>query len=386
MKVIRFVFALVLFLISLLAIIPAPNYDAWELSIVVTELGWIIALASLLVFLPGWWRTALGRLAAGLGFAAFVLSLSPILRALPIARALPSRLQTAFGDTTAKSLPGAAARSKSFVGRDWIIGIHKEKVRHDSFGYLAGDGERLGIDLYRPLNSGEALPLVVMIHGGSWRGGTRAELAALNPYLAARGYAVASIDYRLAPKFPHPAASQDVDRAIRFLKANSSQLQLDPSRIVLVGRSAGGQLALLHAYTANDPSIRGVVAFYAPSDQNYGYEHPSNPRVINSIDVLEKFLAGNPKTVPAAYHDASPVNFVSGSTPPTLLIHGVKDELVSVHQSERLDSALAQSGRSHLFLRFPWATHGCDYFINGPCGQISTYAIERFLAAVLKQN
>src|SRR5689334_2689787 len=117
MNVIRFVFALVLFLVSLLAIIPAPNYDAWELSIVATELGWIIALASLLVFLPGWWRTAWGRLAAGLGFAALVLSLSPLLRALPIARGLPSRLQTAFGDTTAKSLPGVAARPKSFVGR-----------------------------------------------------------------------------------------------------------------------------------------------------------------------------------------------------------------------------------------------------------------------------
>src|SRR5689334_3719676 len=108
MKIIRFIFALALFLLSLLAIIPAPNYDAWELSVLVTELGWIIALASLLVFLPGWWRTAWGRLAAGLGFAAFVLSLSPMLRALPVARALPSRLQTAFGDTAAKSLPGAA--------------------------------------------------------------------------------------------------------------------------------------------------------------------------------------------------------------------------------------------------------------------------------------
>jgi acetyl esterase/lipase len=195
---------------------------------------------------------------------------------------------------------------------------------------------------------------------------------------------VASIDYRLAPKFHHPAASDDVDRAIRFLKANASQLQLDASRIVLIGRSAGGQLALLTAYTSDDPAIRGVVAFYPPSDQNYGYEHPSNPAVINSREVLEGFLGGTPTTIPNAYREASPVNFVSASTPPTLLIHGVKDELVSVNQSDLLDARLVATKRPHLYLRFPWATHGCDYFFNGLCGQISTYAIERFLSAVMK--
>lgn len=384
MKVLRFIFALVLFLVSLLAIIPAPNYDAWELSILVTELGWVIALASLLVFLPGWWRTGWGRLAAGLGFAAFALSISPLLRALPIARSLTPKLQSSFGDTNPKSLPGAKARAKSFLARDWIIGVHANKVRRDSVKYSASDGQRLGIELYRPLNSGEALPLVVIIHGGSWRGGNRGELAGLNSYLAARGYAVASIDYRLAPKFHHPAASDDVDRAIRFLKANASQLQLDATRIVLIGRSAGGQLALLTAYTSDDPSIRGVVAFYPPSDQNYGYDHPSNPAVINSGQVLEGFLGGTPTTIPNAYREASPVNFVSASTPPTLLIHGAKDELVSVHQSEQLDARLTEAKRAHLFLKFPWATHGCDYFFNGLCGQISTYAIERFLAAEMK--
>lgn len=384
MKVLRFFFALVLFLVSLLAIIPAPNYYAWELSILVTELGWVIALASLLVFLPGWWRTAWGRLAAGLAFAAFVLSISPLLRALPVARTLPAKLQSTFGAAQPKSLTGASARAKSFLARDWIIGVHTDKVRRDSVKYSASDGQQLGIDLYRPLNSGEALPLVVVVHGGSWRGGNRGELPGLDLYLAARGYGVASIDYRLAPKVHHPAASDDVDRAIRLLKANASQLQLDPTRIVLIGRSAGGQLALLTAYTSDDRSIRGVVAFYPPSDQNYGYAHPSNPAVINSGQVLEAFLGGTPTTIPNAYRESSPVNFVSASTPPTLLIHGAKDELVSVNQSDLLDARLEAAKRPHLFLRFPWATHGCDYFFNGLCGQISTYAIERFLSAVMK--
>ncbi|HUQ20128.1 MAG TPA: hypothetical protein VM099_10995, partial [Gemmatimonadaceae bacterium] len=132
MKIVRFFFALVLFLVSLLAIIPAPNFSAWQLSIPVIELGWVVALASLLVFLPGWWRTAWGRLAAGLAFAAFVLSISPLLRALPVARALPAKLQSAFGNAPPKSLTGAPPRAKSFLARDWIIGVHANKVRRDS--------------------------------------------------------------------------------------------------------------------------------------------------------------------------------------------------------------------------------------------------------------
>jgi acetyl esterase/lipase len=126
------------------------------------------------------------------------------------------------------------------------------------------------------------------------------------------------------------------------------------------------------------------VGFYPPSDQVFGYEHPSNPRVINSTQTLEDFLGGSPQTARAAYTSASPINFVGPSTVPTLLIHGTLDELVFAKQSERLDARLAAAHRPHLFLLLPWATHGCDYNFNGPCGQISTYAIERFLAVVMQ--
>ena len=225
---------------------------------------------------------------------------------------------------------------------------------------------------------------MIMINGGSWRGGTRHDLPALNRYLASRGYAVAAVSYRFAPKYPHPAASEDVHAAIQYVRTNAARLGIDSSRMALIGRSAGAQLALLAAYTASDPAIRGVVGFYAPSDQIFGYEHPSNPRVLNSTAVLEAFLAGDPRTAGEAYRTASPINFVGARTVPTLLIHGVKDELVSVEQSERLDRRLSAAGRPHLFLRLPWATHGCDYVFNGPCGQLSTYAIERFLSSVMR--
>jgi len=224
--------------------------------------------------------------------------------------------------------------------------------------------------------------LVIAIHGGSWRTGNRVDLPALNYYLASRGYVVASPSYRFAPEFPYPAASQDIEAAISFLKANSKQLGIDSTRIVLLGRSAGAQLALLAGYTGNDPSIKGVVSLYGPTDQKWGWDNPSNPRVYNSAETLSAFLNGDPKTQPEAYRRSSPLNFVGPKTPPTLMIHGTQDPLVSSRQSLRLDSALVAGKRPHLFIELPWATHGCDYIFNGPCGQISTYAIEKFIAAV----
>jgi acetyl esterase/lipase len=382
---IRLVFALAVFLASLLALFPAPTYLAWELSIGVTEWGHVLALIALLVFLPGWNRTASGRISVLFGTFAIPLALSPLLRALPVAETLPSKVTSAFGGRNPSQGPGAAARPRPLVYRDLFTGVYTPAIRIDTATYVMRNGKPLSLDLYRPASPRTGpLPLVVMIHGGSWRGGSRRDLPELNRYLAARGYAVAAVSYRFAPANPHPAASNDIRAAIQFLKSNARRLGVDATRIALIGRSAGGQLALLEAYTGRDPGIRGVVAMYAPSDQVFGYENPSNPRVINSTVILENYLAGNPRTKPEAYRTASPINFVSRSTVPTLLVHGVKDELVWVRQSERLDAKLAAANRPHFFLKLPWATHGCDYNFSGPCGQMSTYAIEIFLGEVMR--
>jgi acetyl esterase/lipase len=152
---------------------------------------------------------------------------------------------------------------------------------------------------------------------------------------------------------------------------------------VLLGRSAGAQLALLVAYTANDPAIRGVISFYGPTDFPYIYTHPTNPAVLDSDRVLKQFLGGGLEQAPATYDAASPVNFVGHDTPPTLLIHGGRDELVWPINSQLVAERLEAAGRPYVLLDLPWATHGCDFNFTGPCGQISTYAVERFLAAVV---
>lgn len=381
--ILRLGLALILFCASLLAVFPAPTYNLWKLSIGVTEWGHFLALAALLVLLPGWRRVPSGRVAALLGVIAICLALSSLLRAIPVGGTLPERAASAFGAGQPLSLPGAVSLPDPLSLSRLVRGTDNREVRRETLTYVVRDGKPLELDLYRRDRAAPSAPLVITIHGGSWRGGSRRDLPELNSHLAARGYVVASLSYRFAPEFPHPAATDDVNAAIEYLKANASGLGVDQARIALIGRSAGGQLALLSAYTKNDPSIRGVVAFYPPTDQNWGYVHPTNPRVINSTAILEGYLAGNPSTAAEAYRTSSPLNYVGPRTVPTLLIHGTKDEIVSVRQSARLDSALAAAGRPHLFLELPWATHGCDFNFRGPCAQLSTWAIERFLASVL---
>jgi len=274
--------------------------------------------------------------------------------------------------------------------------VRSPRVRKDRLVYAARDGLQLALDLYRPAGLGARdlgltdsaqtpnpkpqVPCVVVIHGGSWQNGDSRQFPRLNAYLAARGYVVAAINYRLSPQHRFPAQRDDVLAAIGFLKANAAELGIDPTRFVLLGRSAGGHLALLAAYTARDPAIRGVISFYAPTDLLWGYEHPARKRVIDGCAVIEAFLGGGPTAIPDTYTIASPLSFAGAACPPTLLIHGARDNLVSPHQSEMLAGRLAAAGCPHFYLSLPWATHACDANFSGPSGQISTYAIERFLA------
>jgi acetyl esterase/lipase len=151
---------------------------------------------------------------------------------------------------------------------------------------------------------------------------------------------------------------------------------------VLIGRSAGAQLALLTAYTAGVSAVAGVVSLYGPADLQFAWDHPGNPSVYDGTGTLERYLGGPPSAVGVKYREASPYDRVGESTPPTLMIHGRKDEIVWVEQSRRLDARLAEAGRPRLLVELPWATHGCDFTFAGPCGQLTLYAVERFIAAV----
>jgi len=249
---------------------------------------------------------------------------------------------------------------------------------------MAYSGDLL-LDFYHPVRAGAGpAPCVILVHGGGWESGGRDEIAPFDHWLARRGYAVAAISYRLAPRFIWPAQRDDLLAAIAFLKARAPVLGIDPARLVLAGRSAGGNIAEATAYGAHDPSIRGVIALYAPADLHFAWAYAREDDVLKSPMLMRQFLGGTPETAHAAYDSASGYLMVGKSTPPTLLVHGDLDTLVWHRQSERLDAKLAASGVAHAFVSLPWATHALDYNLNGPGGQLTTYAVEWFLAAVTR--
>ena len=376
----RLWFAVLLFLAALLAVMPAQSYNLWKASIAGAELGHLVAIAAFLALLiPGWWRSIMGQLAGALTVVAIALAISPSVRAFLAARDLDAQLTSAFGGASANSARQPIAL-RPLLTWPSFPGVEVTTLR-----YAGRADSALELDVYQSAATpSQEKPLVVTVHGGSWVGGNRRDLPALNHYLASRGYVVAAPSYRFAPANPFPAATEDVNAAIDYLKSHAKRLGIDSSKIVLIGRSAGGQLALQAGYTTRDASIKGVVAMYAPSDQQWGWENPTNPRVYDSYSALRTFLNGEPSQAPEAYKASSPINYIGSHTIPTLLIHGAMDPLVSIRQSERLDSALAAAGRPHYLVKMPWATHGCDYVFNGPCGQIATFAIERFLQTVTR--
>ena len=154
---------------------------------------------------------------------------------------------------------------------------------------------------------------------------------------------------------------------------------------MLLGRSAGAQIALLAAYTLPNAGIKAVIDFYGPADMVWGYSVPANPLVMNSRLVMERYLGGPYKVVPQKYAASSPIEFINRQTVPTLIIHGGNDVLVAYEHSTRLNAKLQQNGIKHYWLKLPWATHGFDYNLNGPGGQLSTYAVEAFLGEVVQQ-
>jgi acetyl esterase/lipase len=376
--------AAIVALAALLAVLPAQSYRLFQARLVASEGSAWTLLAACLVLLtarPG----RRGFVVATLAVLSIAAAATPIVRAQPVASSLPDRLASAFGRLPETHV-AVTRRRAPLVIRDLVGGVGLPDLVPRTIVYATVDSRELLMDVFTPQPSRAVAPGVIVVHGGGWRGGTRTEFSGLARHLAGLGYVVASIDYRLVPSSPFPAARDDVTAAVAALHAHALEIGLDTNRLALIGRSAGAQLVLLAAYTLRDPAVKGVVSFYGPTDLVYGYEHPADPDVFDSTAALAAYLGGHLRDRGATYRTASPIEYVARTTPPTLIIHGTPDELVEVEQSRRLDRRLSEAGVPHLLLELPWASHGCDYFLRGPCGQISAYAVEQFLARVLRAD
>ncbi len=359
---------------ALLTIVEVPADALWKPAIAATEWGHVLALVTLGVAATPRWRSRPAKAGAVVAVVAALLFASTFARACPVAADLEAWLTAAFGAPR-----GVPSRSAPLRLVDLGLGLPPAPDVEVTAHRYSGD---LALDLYAAPGSAAPRPAVLVVHGGSWRGGDRTQLPAICRYLAARGYAAASIDHRLAPAHPFPAAHEDVLAAIAWLRREGPALGLDPARLVLYGRSSGAHLALLAAYTSPPGTVRGVIALYPPTDLVWSWDHPTNPRVLDTPGVLRDFLGGSPAERPDAYRAASPLGLATASAPPTLLVHGGRDELVFARQSQRLAERLAELRVPHLLVELPWATHGCDANLDGPSGQLLTFSVERFLAAV----
>lgn len=237
------------------------------------------------------------------------------------------------------------------------------------------------LDIYLPEKpSDKPLPLVVWIHGGGWRGGSKN--GCLATYLIPHGYAAASVEYRFSQKALFPAQIQDCQAAIRFLRANAAKYNIDPDRFGVAGDSAGGHLSALvgaaggaSAFTpigGNDKTsdrVQAVCDFYGPANFNTVVEQAAADKNVKNIFKFNtpsdpySSLIGVPLHEDKAKSDAvSPVHFVSKDDPPYLILHGTADALVPYAQSEELAAALKQAGVPVLLQRFPNAGHGGPVF------------------------
>jgi acetyl esterase/lipase len=370
--------------LATLTVMPAPTHFLWKATVAATEWGYWIAIAAILPIVPTRNQTKFGKMGAVLSLGAIGLFLIPVVRASEMNRELPAAFNERFGfERRVRAHMAEAARPEPLIFPELLRPLELPAVRFEERVFSTHEDEKLTLDVYRPAYQHDPLPGLIVVHGGTWQSGSNAEFVALNAYLAGRDYVVAAINYRLSPPHQFPAGRDDVLAAIAYLKVYGHEFGMDPTRIALLGRSAGGQLALLAAYTAGEPAIRGVISIYGPTDLQFGFEHPAPPRLFDTREALTTYLGGAPADASDAYFAASPINFVSSSSPATLLIHGMRDGIVSPDESARLETKLQKAGVKHLFVRLPWATHGCDRSFGGPCGQIATYAVERFLDGVM---
>lgn len=247
--------ATLVFGLSLLTVVPAPVRVNWKLALLAGEYGHMLAALPVVLIVIVWSSAQspvacwLVTLLAAVAWGCF---LKPVVQAGQIAGTLPGKLTAAFGPVRAGAQP--------FALRALFI-RSKSMVRPATHEYAPG---RL-LDFY-PAVGAPAAPCIVVIHGGGWDGGDRTEIAHFNAWLASAGYAVAAIDYRLAPRHPWPAQRDDVRQSLVWLRANAPRLGFAADQFVLCGRSAGGQVAAAVGCAMQDPAIRGIISLYAPQD------------------------------------------------------------------------------------------------------------------------
>jgi acetyl esterase/lipase len=426
----------------------------------VRKLGFLSALAAALTLIrpkkhgPGW---MFSKIAAGSWspFAAAAGGLAALLGLF--SKDLFAVLTGLFGAVVAGrhvqkvTAPHDYLFSEAF-GRDWqacIPSALRKRFLAQRYSVLSGDppparwqqdvqvgthvetGDPLLADIWEPPTDVPRTGLaVIYLHGSAWYYldkdfGTRRFFQ----HLASQGHVILDLAYTLAPKAQLHAMVADVKRAIAWMKTNAAAYEVNPERIVLMGGSAGGHLALLSAYTPNHPefqpadveadtAVHAVVSYYAPVEMSATYRYfqkshgrsllgqilaqprladrldsffvrnrilPPYGKLSDTLDVIPGLLGGTPEQVPELYRLGSPIHHVGSHCPPTLLLQGAHDSGGWVADVQRLHRSLREHGVKAVYVEFPDTEHGFDLVSPkwAPAAQAATYDVERFLGLMV---
>jgi len=251
-----------------------------------------------------------------------------------------------------------------------VTNVHAQK----NITYAETKTGPLMLDLYLPANRAGTAPLIIWIHGGGWKNGSKENCLPVRLGFTERGYAVASINYRLTGAAAFPAQIEDCKSAVRWLRTHAVEYGLNPDKFGVWGSSAGGHLVALLG-TSGDVSafdigenltassrVQAVCDYYGPSDFSTMAAIPGFERHANADSPECALLGGTPDKKPDVAAAASPVTHVTPDDPPFLIVHGDKDNIVPLDQSRRMDAALRTAGVETKLIILPGAGHGGPAF------------------------
>lgn len=277
-----------------------------------------------------------------------------------------------FAVLTAQAQQGAAsATSAAAAGAEGTDGV---AITAD-VTYATVDGHELKLDLYLPEGTNNPA-LLVWVHGGGWRGGSKDNPRVLG--FVDQGYALASIDYRLSPMAKFPAQIHDLKAAVRYLRANAGQYGYDATRIAMMGSSAGAHLAALAGVTNGHRELEGtvgdhlevssgvqlIVSYYGASNLTTILDQSTPYGLGVRAPALELLLGGLPEDRPELARLASPVFFIDANDPPLFLLHGDQDPQMPINQSHELQGVYEEQDLEVHFVVVHGAVHGGEPFYD----------------------
>ena len=342
---------------------------------------------ALIVLLFGDGKTAL--IFAGLGVTAILWSIF-------IAHRAPARRTDLETEAPAGAVPpkGWSTHLQAFlammvfktVPRKDLEGPLNPEVRKYSdlvFGTL--NSRNLTLNLYEPKDGKSLRPAILFVHGGSWKMGDKDQLHLYANHFARAGYVCVCMEYRLMQEAPFPAALEDVLTAVRWTRANAATYGIDPDRLAISGNSAGGHLAMMAAFAANDPQwdrsaghadqderVKALINIYGGYDLTADW--------VRKESHIRTFVNAEPHQIDK-FRNASPRYHLTTDAPPTLILHGTLDLHAPVQQSDALAEDLKRLGIPYRYGRLDGWAHIFD--ATEPGFEWSIRWMTPFLAEVL---